>query len=426
MRTGRNVRRRIAREAADNEAVSSSRHVAVVILALEVGALAQDVDWQQQVRKAVQAQNFTVGLQIVERRLDRVPDDLEAQAWKARLVGWSGRLAEAETLYREVLRKASQDGDVLVGLVDVLTWEGKLEEALDQLQGAPPTADVLLRRARLLARVHREREASSIWRELLRRDPDNGEAKAGLSASAQPIRHEFIVGADTDRFNFTDTATAEGITLTSHWNESWTTSFSSSFYQRFGASGQRLTGRVSRTFARTTWISVGGGAAHDEGVIPKREVALETGRAWRIAAVGLVRGLETSVAYQWFWFQTARVQVPSGTALLYLPREWTFAITGGAARSSFPGRGVEWEPTGSARLTFPAGTSRVMATLSFAVGRENFAKATDIGHFSARTFGGSVRYQFARRQYVRTGVYFQQRSQARTQTTIAVSYGVFF
>lgn len=365
-------------------------------------------------------------MEVVELQLASHPADLEAKGWRARLLAWSGKYSAAESEYRAVLGQAPNDSDLIIGLANVLSWDERFDEALAELEHAPSTAEVLLLRARLLERLNRPADAAETYREVLLRDPHSAAAKAALSEAPELTRHELVIGADTDRFNYTDTATAQGLTLTSRWNRHWTTGVSTTFYQRFGEGAQRMNLRVSRTLGNNSWLSVNGGAANDGGVIPKREAGMEIGRAFRVSRNGWIRGVETSVAHQWLWFRASRVQVTTGTAMLYLPREWTFTVSGGAARSSFAGQGVEWEPTGSARLSFPAGLPHVTATLAFAVGAENFAKADEIGHFSARTFGGGVRYEWTRRQFINTGVYFQDRSQGRTQTTVAVGYGLRF
>ncbi|MGH9521569.1 MAG: YaiO family outer membrane beta-barrel protein [Terriglobales bacterium] len=400
--------------------------ILVLLVLVPAATVAQQPDWQQEVRTAAQRKEFESALRMVEQRLAIHPNDLEARGWRARVLAWSGKLRESEQEYRTIWQQVPEDVDIMVGLSDVLAREGRAEEALEVLQSSPESSDVLLRRARLLARVQRSKESRQAYRELLARDPANREAKAALATAVEDARHELRFDSTTDRFNYTNTANAQAVTLTSHWNERWTTAVKSVFYQRFGATAERVNARVSRKLGSRSWIAVNGGGGHDEDVIPRREAGLEIGRGFRMPDARLVRGLELSYAQQWLWFSGSRVQTISTAALLYLPRAWTFAIAAGGARSSFPVRGAEWQPTGSARLSFPLGSPRVMANAAFAVGAENFAKADEIGHFSARTFGGGIRYKFTARQDIGAGVYFQDRSQGRTQTTVALSYGIHF
>lgn len=387
---------------------------------------AQQSDWQQEIRAAAQRKEFNRALELVGNRLATNPEDLEARGWRARLLGWSGRLAESEAEYRSLLRLAPDDIDIRIGLADVLSWQGQAEDALDELKQAPDTTEVLLRRARLLARLHRWRESREVYREVLQRVPGNSEAKSSLAAGTPDARHELRFDSGADRFNYTDTASSESVTLISRWNERWTTAVSSIFYQRFGAAADRVTLRVSRRIAGRNWIAVGGGAGHDEEVIPRREAGAEVGRSFQISNRRFLRGIELSHSQQWLWFSNSRVHVLTTTAIFYLPRAWTFTLASGAVRSAFPARGSEWQPTGSARLGIPLHAPRWSAQCSFAVGSENFAKADEIGHFSARTFGGGFQYNFTARQDIGAGIYFQDRSQRRTQTSVAVTYGIRF
>lgn len=238
-------------------------------------------------------------------------------------------------------------------------------------------------------------------------------------------RHELRVGVDTDQFNYTDTAAAQTLALTSRWNARWTTVLTSTTYQRFGASAERVTARVSRKFGSSSWISVLGGAGHDEAVIPKREAAFELGHAMRLPGKHFVRGMEVAYGQQWLWFSGSKALVVSGSSFFYLPRDWTFTVAAAGARSTFRLPNVEWRPSGSVRLAFPL-HSRLRGNVAFAVGTENFAKADELGHFSARTFGGGLRYQFARRQDIGFSVAYQDRSQSRSQTSIGINYGIRF
>lgn len=238
-------------------------------------------------------------------------------------------------------------------------------------------------------------------------------------------RHELRFGVDTDQFNYTHTAMAQTVALTSKWNSRWTTVLTSTSYQRFGANAERLTARVSRKIGSSSWISVAGGAGHDEGVIPKCEAAFEIGHAMRVPGKHFVRGMELSYGQQWMWFEGSKVLVLSGSSYLYLPRDWTFTVSASGARSTFHLPSVDWRPSGSVRLGIPLHT-KLRGTLGFAVGTENFAKTDELGHFSARTFGGGVRYQLTPTQDIGVTILYQDRSQSRSQTSVGVSYGIRF
>ena len=71
----------------------------------------------------------------------------------------------------------------------------------------------------------------SEYQQLLIFDPDNKEAKANLLENA---RYELRIGNDTDFLNFANNAETQNVTLTSHWNQRYSTTFGLSTYQRFG------------------------------------------------------------------------------------------------------------------------------------------------------------------------------------------------
>lgn len=248
---------------------------------------------------------------------------------------------------------------------------------------------------------------------------------AEVAAQDPARKHELRLGSDTDHFNYTDTATAESVTLTSKWDGHWTTAVTSTSYQRFGATAQRFTARVSRKFGLSSWLSVVGGAGHDESVIPKREAAFELGHAIRIPGKHFVRGVELAYGQQWLWFSGSKVMVLSGSAFLYLPRDWTFALTASAARSTFRLPDIEWRPSGGAKLAFPL-RKRWRGNVLFAVGSENFATSDQLAHFSARTFGGGIRHQLTPQQDIALNIACQDRSQGRSQTSVGISYGIRF
>jgi hypothetical protein len=89
------------------------------------------------------------------------------------------------------------------------------------------------------------------------------------------------------------------------------------------------------------------------------------------------------------------------------------------------GTPVECTPSGWTKLGFPL-QRRVTGNVFFGVGSENFAQIDQIGRFSAHTFGGGLRYQFASRHDVSGYVARQDRNQGQTDTSFGLSYGIRF
>ena len=385
-------------------------------------------DWQQQVREKVQLHQLDSALGLVEQRLTQAPGDLEARGWRARLLAWLGRWAEAESEYRRVLDGAPNDTDILCGLADVLLWQDKTEQALAMVERAralaPAQTDILLRRARILQRLGNTREARRQYQEILRLSPEDQEAKSGLAGLATETKHELRLGTDISTFSFTDAAETGEVLLTSRWAERWSTALGAVFCERFGEGASRFTVSGSYHLTKNDWLTVGGAAADAHGIVPKNEAFFEYGHALRIP-VRWMKGLEVSYQQRWLWYRGAHVLTLSATQMYYLPREWTWSISVTGARSGFAGTGVEWVPSGSTRLGFPVHRG-ITGHVGFANGTEDFAEADQVGHFSARTWFGGLKYRFAPRHDIAGYVVAQRRSQGRTQNSYGVSYGFRF
>ncbi len=385
--------------------------------------------WLAETRAQIAAKQLDAALQTVNRRLAEAPGDMEARGWRGRLLAWLGRWSQAETDYRAVLQQHPQDVDILVGLADVLAWQQQFAEALaalDRARQADATrADVHVRRGRALRSLERRKEARAAFERALVLDPDDPSAQAGLDSVREEPRHELRVGADYDVFNYTAEAQSYSLNLRSQWTERWMTSAGGSFYERFGGQAGRFAGSVTYTAGRAGAFTVGGAAARDDGIIAKGEAFFEYGRGFRLSATGPVRGVEAFYSQRWLWFESARVLTLGPGAIFYLPRDWTWSLQVTAARSRFPGTAAEWSPSGITRLRFPV-RRNVTGNVFFAVGTENFAQADEVGRFSARTWGGGLRWRFAPRQEAGFSVLYQDRSQGRTQASFGFTYAVSF
>jgi tetratricopeptide (TPR) repeat protein len=370
---------------------------------------------------------------IVDREIARAPQDIDVRTWRARVLTWSGKLAEAEREYREILTAAPNDPDNWMGLANVYSREGRAKEALQALDRAveldPKRSDLRTARGRALRAADHRSEAKLEFNKALELDPKSVEAGSGLLSLRGESKHELRVGTNTDLFNFADANQQEGLILVSQWTPRWKTSLAENFYRRAGTDAETfiasLTGKVPGWGALTG----GGAAAHDNGVIPKNEAFFEYDQGWRLSGDKLVRGFELVYGQHWYWYTTARILTVNETALFYLPHEWTWSLGLTEARSHFSGTGAEWRPSGVTRLGFPISRwdqRRLGGNVFFAVGTENFAQVDQIGRFSSRTYGGGLRFQLTPRQDVTGFAAYQKRTQDRRQTSFGFTYGVRF
>lgn len=389
--------------------------------------------WQEQVRKCVQRQDWSSALHIVDHEIALTPQDMDVRAWRARVLMWSGQLADAEREYDAILRDAPQDPDNWMGLASVYLREERKKEAVTALDQAveldPARADLHVTRGRALRDIGRVEEARLEFSRAFELDPQSAEARAGLFSLRSEPKHELRFGVDTDLFSFADVNEDAGISLKSHWTPRWTTNVLGSFYQRAAVDAEKLNASVGGTSLKWGTLTAGGAAAHDQGVIPKSEAFFDYDRGWKTHSSHFFRGLELDYGQHWYWYRTARVFTLNETTRMYLPREWTWSLGVTGARSHFPDAGTGWRPSGFTKINFPitGGEQRHLGgNLFYAVGTENFAQVDQIGSFSSHTYGGGLRLQLTPRQDLSGFGAYQQRTQDRSQTSFGISYGIRF
>jgi len=389
-------------------------------------ALAEN--WQQQVRTDVDQHQIPAALAVVDRRLAEAPDDMEAHAWRARLLAWTGHWQQAETEYRLVLDKFPNDVDVLTGLADVLLWQQKYSEALAALEqarsAAPQNPEVLIRRARVLSLLQRVSEARAQFQAVLISDPANPAAINGLASLTGSSRYELRIGEETDFFSYTDNAQVETATLTARWNRKWSNSFGVSVYNLFGENAVKMWVDVVYRFHENNWVRVLGAGANPQDVVPESEALVEYGHGFRFSG-SFFKGLESSFQQHYLWYRGAQVDTLNTTQIIYLPREWTWTLSATGSHTQFTNGESDWVPSGSTKIGFPL-VRRLSGNLLFAVGAENFAQVDQIGRLSARTYGGGLRYRFAESQDVTGFVAIQDREYGQRQTSFGLSYGIRF
>jgi tetratricopeptide (TPR) repeat protein len=390
-------------------------------------------EWQKEVRKSVEAQDWPAAMREVDREIARAPDDMDLRAWRARILTWSGSLADAEREYGEILVRVPNDPDCWVGLANVYSRQNRSEDELRALEHAvaldPKRADIRTAHARGLIAAHQPREAKIEFQKALQLDPSSSDGRAGLFSLRGPLKHELRVGADADFLNFTGANQGEGLSLTSQWTPQWKTHVAEMFYDRNGTRAVKFMTSLTGTASRWGSLTLGGATSDDNGVIPRAEAFFEADHGWKLAGKALPRGVEIVYGQHWYWYATARILTLNETTLFYLPHEWTWSLGVTGARSSFPEAGAEWRPSGTSRLGFPLSRSEkhpLEGNVFFAAGTENFAQLDQIGRFSAQTYGGGLRLHLTASQEVTGYTAYQKRTQDRTQTSLGFSYAKRF
>jgi tetratricopeptide (TPR) repeat protein len=390
-------------------------------------------DWQVQVRKYAEAGDWNSAMRRVDREIANAPRDLDVRAWRARVLAWSGQLSAAEEEYLAILKISRNDPDVWMGLAGVYLREGQIEKAQTAIDTAEQLdakrADLHTMRARIFRAAGERSQARSEFQQALKLNPASEEARAGLMSVRPEPKNELLFGQDNDLLSYTSSYRSEWGSWSSQWTPGWATAVSGNFYQRGGVEAAKFVGSITRRQARWGTATIGGAAAHDEGVIPRSEAFFALDRGWRTSETGLLRAVEFDYGQHWYWYQSSRVLTLNGTAIIYLPGEWTFTLGATGARSAFSGTGAEWSPAGRGRLGLPLarwGEKRLSGDVFFAAGTEDFEQVDQIGRFSSQTYGGGLRFQASTRQDITVYAGYQKRTQARTDTTFGLSYGIHF
>ena len=372
-------------------------------------------------------------MDVVEKQRQRTPGDAEVLAWRARLLLWSGHVDEAEQAWQRVLELAPADPDDWLGLAGVYSRQGDAKKQLAALDRAeqldPKRADVRIARAHALLATGNANDAKAEFAEVLKLDPANTDAKAGLQAMRPAPKHELLIGTETDFFNFAGAFQQNEATVLSQWTPRLRTAFGAGFYERGGVQAAKLDASVTGVSQRWGALTLGGAAAQDAGIVPRHEALFEYDRGWKLSGNQPFRALEIIYGQHWYWYSTARIWAMTGTAIVYLPREWTWSLALTGARSQFSGTGSEWTPSGTSRLGFPVVSSErhpLSGNVFFSCGTENFSQVDQIGSFASRTYGGGLRVKLSTMQDLSGYGGYQMRSQDRSHTSFGVTYGLRF
>lgn len=389
--------------------------------------------WQAQARKYSDAHDWDDALRVVDQQIALSPDDMDVRAWRARVLTWAGRLTQAEHEFDEILKIDKSDPDNWMGLATVYMRQGRTEEALKTADHAieldPGRADLRATRAEMLHASGDSSEAQHEFQRALALDPGSSDAQSGLSSLRGDGKQELRLGFDEDLFSFTSPNRDQWMTLVSKWTPRWTTSAGVSLYQRGGVDAGNFIGSVTRSQPQWGALTIGGATGHDNGVIPETEAFFELDHGFKISEDKPLRGIEVVYGQHWYWYTTARILTTNETAIVYLPRDWTWSIELTEARSHFSDTNIDWRPSGQTRLSVPLAhwsDRELSGNVFFAVGTEDFAQVDQIGSFASQTYGGGLRFRFTARQDVTAYGAFQQRTQDRAQTSFGFSYGIRF
>jgi tetratricopeptide (TPR) repeat protein len=403
--------------------------LATLLIAIALPLVAQPtVDWPGEIRILVSAHQIDRAMKTTEEWINKYPDDLDARAWHARILGWQGHSDESEREYRALLDKTPDDPDLLLELSRLLNSGRQNLKALELLERAtlkaPERVDCLLEKARTLAAVGRRNEARAIYLKLAAIDSSSEQSKTALRDLREEGRQRLVVGANADLLSYTANGSALSAELHSRWTGRWSTIAGVTRYGRFGKSASGIAASTTFRLSPSDAITVGGATAGNAGIAPHAQLQLGYDRGLRLH-LGAVRGLELTYEQKWVWYKGVRTVNFAPSALLQFSRNWSWLLGVSTARIVLEAGKPSWSPAAQTRLTFPL-YRRCTGQAIFASGAENFGTLDQVLFRASRAAAGGLRFHIAPGQEISTLIGYQQISGGRSQISTGLTYAVRF
>ncbi len=413
------------------------------------GAAAQDAAaLEAEAAGLIQRGDIAGARERYRRILERAPGDVEAQFGYARASAWLKDYPEAERAYREGLARLPRPSvEGLLGLADVLAWQGRYDAALARVAQAeavaPDDPEVWRRRGRFTRwRGDREGARAAYARalSLAPGDPEATRALAELSASSLDstldlsYTREALSDAKARRLGTenTDSATLQ---YTYAGIERLTFLGRVTYSNKFGdtevdADDFQLAGGLAWRFLPRTTLRLEAAAGPDADALPAfaGEVELLQG-----LSVGSAGSLVLGAGYRHLDFNRnvrydddgsvagvdphTQVQILTPSAEWYTPWplvllvRYYYSISDFETipvLSGFPGLAGGTDKTSSilARATFfPEAT--IAPFLAYARGVESFSTAAQLRGLTTDTYAAGATLLFSRRFGLRAAVEYQ-------------------
>ena len=167
---------------------------------------ANDGDILARARELATSKHRPGALDLLEKHLEKSSNDVDARLLYGLILSWEGRYDEAREQLGRVLMQAPAYRDARIALINVELWSGhpaRAEQtAREGLVEDPHDADFLFATARALRAQKRNEEAGRVIKELLEIDPANVKAR-GLRDSIRDDPQPWSASFDysQDRFS---------------------------------------------------------------------------------------------------------------------------------------------------------------------------------------------------------------------------------
>lgn len=145
-------------------------------------------------------------LAILKKHLETEADDTDARVLYGIVLSWQGRYDEAREQLKQVLANNPTHADALPALINVEFWSGHPENAerlaREALEIKPDNVSLLLLQARALRRMNRNREARAVLDRVLVLDSQNQDARQmRREITTTTLTREFLISHSFDWFS---------------------------------------------------------------------------------------------------------------------------------------------------------------------------------------------------------------------------------
>jgi YaiO family outer membrane protein len=342
----------------------------------------------------------------------------EERFWVAKLTGWTGQPAQAESLFTALLMENPGDYDTRIGLIDVRIRLGRYSAAREDLEALsrayPNDPEILYRQGRLEEAVGDRRQARRRFSEALAIRPDHGEVRDALRRVA--IDGRWVSGLEYYGEHISGAPATSGTTA---FVQGWPAErlrwrAESSLQEKFTRTEWRVGSELSRQLSGGTELRASAQVAPSAEVLPRQSYGI--GVTQRVGRL-LVHG-----NYGLLDFADATVHRVGPRLELYAGSRWLLSAQYVFVRTTNPGAsGGVSNHGGSVAVGYLYGEGNLLR-ISGAVGGESFTlPSIDVtGAFRAHTIAADWRHFVSPWLGIALSYAYQARSDEVTQH----SYGV--
>lgn len=304
----------------------------------------------QQARKAAFDQkDYAKAIRLSKQALVKSPDYSDIRVFLGRIYTWSGKIDSARMEFSRVLAKHPDNEDASFAFGSLEYWNNNSPKALQYVNNGlkyhPQSKDLLLLKAKVLNDLHRYKEANGTLDTLIKKDPNNSDARA-LANRVRDNSSVNKIGVTYDYIYFDKEFNAPWQLASIDYSRQ--TSLGSviarvNYANRFNTNGWQYEVDAYPHISKTFYAYASGGYSDNVGIFPKYRAGFslyanlpagfEGDAGFRYLYFSGPTWIYTASAgkyYKSFWFNFRTYLTPSNSSI---SQSYTFHVryyTGGA------------------------------------------------------------------------------------------------